>query len=80
MRSSSKRPDPMVSRRKHSIILRMMLIAIRISNLGKISIIEITLPRRIWTEKIEKKILLSRKETQPEKNRLKNSLQSMISV
>jgi len=80
MRSNRKRSDPMGKNKRPSIILKMMLIAIRISSLARISIIGIIPPRRIWRGRIEKKILRSRREMLRGKNPLRSSLLSMTSA
>ena len=80
MRSSRKRSDPTGKKKRPSIILKMMLIAIRTSSLARISTIGIILLRRIWRGKIEKKILLSRREMLPGKNLLRSSLRLMTSA
>lgn len=74
---SRKRLDQMAKKRRHSITLRMMRIAIRISSLGRINTIEITLRRRIWSERIGRMIHRSRREMLPRKSQLKSSFQSM---
>jgi hypothetical protein len=58
----------MVRKKKLFRILKMMLIAIKISNSERISIIAIILQRRRCKGRIESRIHLSRKEMLPERN------------
>jgi hypothetical protein len=74
---SRRRLDRMARKRRHLITLRMMRIAIRIFSLGRISIIEITLQRRIWSERIGRMIHRSRRGMLLRKSQLTSSLQSM---